>query len=567
MKTLLIFLFAATSALAQSGSCKGIDVGSNLYGHNSWHGFVAGSTTSTYRRNISADPVDSHSVAWLARLDASAQGQKMDQGVATTESWGNGWNGINVHYVHGDTQRRMVVRVNPSWGKTAVTGAMTSGSNVLTVSSWVPASIQGKQKPYFSSDDVGKAVTVAGACTGTSSTCLSGVLGGNPGTVYVASVTSPTQATLTTAASNTVTSATVNVQLREGSNSTDPGTFPAPPAMRIQSWYSPHSRPWGVFLETNIPDTDQKVLIVDVDNCIGYDLYKCYDDGSSLSCGAFSAFWLPGGDLQRPYNITGGASVSGMPKAPGLLRYDEFSAGVIPHALDITALMGNSTPAFTGPASYGQYGAWTSNQIPFGSKLRLKATFDLTSHPASCGPLFDQMQTYGLIVVDGGYTGEMYEETGYNWPFDCAYDLYANFRINVANFDVVQQPVDTHIYCANGTAGCPDTLPTGSAPTIASFTATPSTITLGNSTTLHWAVSGAVDIDGNDTHIRNISYGASHAADCSAQPCSLGPGWIDGPAHGESIAMTPQASGRYVYQLMVQNRFGRTKANVTVTVR
>ena len=575
MKTILISLCTAGLVFGQAGTCRGIDVGSNLYGHSSWHGFVGGSATSTYKRNISGDPVDSHSATWMARLDGSAQNEKVNLGVAVSEARNGPWEGFNVHYVHGNTQRRMAVRYNPLWGKTAVTGAMTAGSNVLTVSSWTPASIQGQQKPYFSSDDIGKVVTVAGACTGTSQNppCISGVLGGNPGTLYVASVISPTQVTLVSvagfspAATMTVSGATTTVQLREGSNSMDPGTFPAPPSIRIQSWFSPHSRPWGVFLETNIPDTDQHAFIVDVDNCIGYEMYKCYDDGSNLSCGAYAAFYLPGGDLQRPYNITGGATVAGMPEIPGLLRYDEFSSGVIPHALNMTALLGNSTPAFTGPASYGQYGAWTSNQIPFGSKLRLKVDFDRTGHPASCKPLFDEMQNYGLIVVDGGYTGQLLQEVNYNWPYDCVYDLYANFRINAANFEVVQQPVDSHIYCANGTAGCPDTLPAGSAPAIANFTASPATITLGQSTTLHWAVSGAVDVDGNDMHIRNISYGVNHAVDCSAQPCSLGPGWIDGPAHDESVVMTPQTSGTYVYQLMAQNRFGRTKANVSVTVK
>ena len=545
LKCVCLFLTSAITVFG--GPCSGIDVGSSLYGHVSWHGFVPGTATSTFRQDITNAAVDPQSATWLNLLAVSNHGTVFPQNsvyITDIAFGGNAWPGFQVHYVHGNTQRRMVVRDNPAWGKTGADGAIVNGSTTLTVTVW--SNIQGRQVSAFIPTDVGLQINIAGA----------GVGGGTLIT-FIASVTDSTHVALSTAASATVTGALVQVAPRESyPGDSDPGTFPAPYAPRIQSWYGPFSRPWdSVFLDRYSSPSDQHLFIVDVDNCLGYEAYACYDDGSNLSCGAYAAYYLAGGDLQRPYDITGGASVSGMPMLFGLLRYDEFTAGAIPHALGITALAGQTTPAFTGAASHAQCcGGWTTSHIPFGAKLRLKSRFDSSSFPASCTPLLNEFKTYGLIVYDGGATADIYQQTNYNWPYDCAYAMYSSLFVNTANFDVIQT---NGIYCGAGTSGCPNSRPAGNPPVISSFTASPSFVQLGQSTILYWQVSGVVDVDGKPIPMRNISYGAGN---------KFGPGWIDGPANNESILVTPQSPGTYVYQLMVQNRFGRAKAYATVTV-
>jgi hypothetical protein len=474
----LASLFIASALSLYGGACSGIQTGSSLYGPTgngiSWGGFVAGSATSTFRRDISNAPVDPNSATWLnSPYLGNHRSIYPGNGVQLTDLWGSGWEGMSIHYVHGNTQRRMVVRDNPA----------SSG-----------------RESY-------------------------------PG-------------------------------------DSDPGTFPIPNKPRIQLWYGPSSRPWdGPFLDRYMdPHTqngpgDQHLFVVDVDNCIDYEAWNCFDDGSNISCGTYSAYYLPGGDLQRPYNLTGGGAVSGLPMVFGFLRYDEFASGSINHALSGTALAGTTTVAFTGAASHAQCcGGWISTNMPFGSKLRLKPGYTASNLglPPSCAPIITALQKYGVIISDGGLSVDLYPTTGYNWPTDCppAMRNSGALPLTPAYFDVISS--GTGIYCLAGTSGCPNTLPAGNPPVISSFTATPSTISVGQSTTLHWSVSGVVDGDGNPIPLRNISYGPNH---------KFGPGWVDGPAHGESLLMTPPSAGTYVYQLMVQNRFGRTTANITVTVK
>ena len=417
MKTFLMFLLSAAGLFG--GACSSIQTGSNVYGPSgagvSWGSFVAGTPTSTFRQNISNAPVDPNSATWMTRLGESAHNIWLGNPVSTSDNYSESWIGSAIHYVHGDTQRRISFRGNPSWSKTALTGSMTSGSAVLTAGPWL--TVQGRQTPYFSKSDVGLAVSVAGACSGLSSTCLYGTLGGNPETVYIASVQSPTQATLSVAATTTVSGAQVNVGDRSTSGvDSDPGTVPMPFAPRIEQWYGPMSRPFdSVFLDRYLAtDTsgannpgDQHIFVVDTDNCISYEMWDCYDDYSSFSCSEYAAFSLTSGDLQRPYSLTS-ANVAGMPDVFGTIHYNEFASGTINHAISTTVLAGNITTAYTGAASHAQCcGAWSTNQIPFGAKLRLKSTFNSSGYPASCAPLWPAMQNYGLIVVDGGTNGAL----------------------------------------------------------------------------------------------------------------------------------------------------------------
>jgi hypothetical protein len=486
MRKTVLLLLASTFALF-GGACSGIDTGSSLYGPSgtgiSWHGFVAGSPTSTFRRDISGDPVDSRSATWLNTMSSwshSAVAPPDSVFVTDVDFGGDPWGGYNLHYVHGDTQRRIVVRDNPS--------------------------------------------------------------------------------------------------PREGYGG-DPGTFPVPNKPRIQSWYGPFSRPWdGVRLDTYAGnETDQHLFVVDVDNCISYELYKCYDDGSNLSCGAYLAYYLTGGDVQVPYDTTG-AGVSGMPFLLGLVRHEEITSGQINHALGITVLPNLTTEAYTGAATHAQCRgcgsgeSWDPTHIPFGAMLRLKPGYDSSSWDptGACSVYMTAMKKYGLRVFDGGASGDLLGETQYQWTTGCnRIYMLSNMVINPTNFDVIQTG---EIHCVFSASGCPDgNRPEGSAPTIASFTASAPTMILGQPVTLSWNVTGVVDVDGNAVPLRNIAYNyaprSGHPEDPPAQSgYKLGPGWINAALHGEAVLVTPRNKGVYTYQLMVRNRFGPTKAIVTVMV-
>ncbi|HMH12927.1 MAG TPA: hypothetical protein VK578_07445 [Edaphobacter sp.] len=106
-------------------------------------------------------------------------------------------------------------------------------------------------------------------------------------------------------------------------------------------------------------------------------------------------------------------------------------------------------------------------------------------------------------------------------------DLHSLDGVTAADFDVL---TDSPLYTSSN-------IPTGSAPTISSFTASSTSITAGSSTTLSWSGTGA------SYYIISPQIGA---------------------VSGTSVAVTPTATTTYT--LYSTNQYGRTTATVTVTV-
>ena len=159
-----------------------------------------------------------------------------------------------------------------------------------------------------------------------------------------------------------------------------------------------------------------------------------------------------------------------------------------------------------------------------GTRLRLKASFDLSTFPADDQVILTALKKYGMILADNG-SGIFISGTPDNtWNNN---DLNRLKSITASNFEVVlMNPIYTD---AN--------VPTGPSPTITSFTANPTTISAGQMVTLSWSVSG---------QIYNI---------ITPQV---------GPVRGTSVIVVPSATTTYT--LDATNQFGRTSASVTVTV-
>jgi hypothetical protein len=160
-----------------------------------------------------------------------------------------------------------------------------------------------------------------------------------------------------------------------------------------------------------------------------------------------------------------------------------------------------------------------------GTRLRLKASFDISTFPADDQVILTALKKYGMILADNGSGIFISGAPNNGWNNN---DLNLLKTITGASFDVVQ--MGTIITDAN--------VPTGPSPTISSFTANPTTVAAGQSTTLSWSVTNS---------IYNI---------ISPQV---------GPVRGTSIVVTPPATTTYT--LYTTNQFGRATATVTVTVQ
>jgi hypothetical protein len=287
----------------------------------------------------------------------------------------------------------------------------------------------------------------------------------------------------------------------------DPGPMPIPLTAPIEGYPNPGTG-------------DRHVLVLDSANCFLYELYSSYPQTASWNADS-GAVWDLLADEQRPYTWTS-ADAAGLPIFPGLVRYDEVAAGAINHAIRFT--LQNSSAGFTPPASH--WASTTSNTTapPMGTRLRLKASFDVSAFSATNQVIISAMKKYGLILADNG--SSMYISGAPDDRWDNS-DLHNLGQVQASDFEVLQiSPLYTN-----------SNIPTGANPTISSFAASSTSITSGTAVTLSWQVSGASYV------IISPAIGATRATSASVSPTAT-----------------------TTYFLYATNAFGRTSSSVTITV-
>ena len=301
--------------------------------------------------------------------------------------------------------------------------------------------------------------------------------------------------------------AKVAINVGAYADESDPGPKPIPPNALIEGYPKPGNG-------------DRHVLVLEKDGCWLYELYHAGVKNGKWSADAADV-WDMTINEQRPYTWTS-ADAAGLPVFVGLARYDEVAAGAINHALRFT--VPTTQKAFVLPATHWASTTTDPNAPPMGLRLRLKASFDISSYPADDQVILTAMKKYGLILADNGSAIFVSGAPDNRWNNN---NLNLLKQVTASNFEVVQ----------TGVVYTPANVPTGPSPTISSFSANPTTVTKGQPTTLSWSTA-------NSTY--NI----------------IGP--QAGPVRGNSIVVTPSATTTYT--LSSTNQFGRTTATVQVTV-
>jgi hypothetical protein len=303
------------------------------------------------------------------------------------------------------------------------------------------------------------------------------------------------------------TQAKVSVKLGAFADESDPGPEPVPSNALIEGYPKPGNG-------------DRHVLVLEKDGCWLYELYHVTLKKGQWSADS-TAIWDMTINEQRPYTWTS-ADAAGLPIFAGLARFDEVAAGVINHALRFT--VPTTQRAFVLPATHWASTTTNTDAPPMGTRLRLKAGFDISSYPADDQVILTALKKYGIILADNGSAIFISGTPDDRWNNN---DLNLLKKITASNFEVVQM----------GTIYMPANVPAGPSPTISSFTANLSTVSAGTPVTLSWIVTNS---------IYNV---------------------IDpqvGPARGTSLMVTPSATTTYT--LYSTNQYGRTTASVTVTV-
>jgi hypothetical protein len=144
---------------------------------------------------------------------------------------------------------------------------------------------------------------------------------------------------------------------------------------------------------------DRHALLVDRSRCKLYELFALRRAGAGWHAGS-GATWKMRRPKIRPRGWTS-ADAAGLPIFPGLVRYDEaVTRGAIDHAVRFTCP--RTRRAFVAPARHYASSDTSSALPPMGMRVRLKASYDVSSHPAEVQVILRAMKKYGMILADNG---------------------------------------------------------------------------------------------------------------------------------------------------------------------
>ena len=175
---------------------------------------------------------------------------------------------------------------------------------------------------------------------------------------------------------------------------------------------------------------DRHVLAVQQGTCKLYELFSAYPTANGWDAASGAVFDLRSNAL-RPDTWTS-ADAAGLPITAGLVRYDEVAAGQINHAVRFT--VNTVRKAWVHPATH--YGTSTSaTRIPYGAKLRLKASFDVSSFDGQARVILNALKKYGMIVADQGTSWYITGDGDPRWDDE---DLNQLKTVPGSAFEVVQ---------------------------------------------------------------------------------------------------------------------------------
>lgn len=181
--------------------------------------------------------------------------------------------------------------------------------------------------------------------------------------------------------------------------------------------------------------SDQHLLLVDLEHRLLYETWQTrYDPGRRRWEAGSGAVFDLASNARRPEGFTS-ADAAGLAILPGLVRFDEAMSGEpIRHAFRFTVRDTRRSHVF--PASHTACNACPAAAPPMGTRLRLKASVDLSRFPPYLRRIFQAMKTYGLILADNGT--DMYVSGAYDrrWNNDELNPAFASLA--AGDFEVVE---------------------------------------------------------------------------------------------------------------------------------
>jgi hypothetical protein len=202
--------------------------------------------------------------------------------------------------------------------------------------------------------------------------------------------------------------------------------YPIPDEARTQ----PH------YIEGDVPgggsSGDRHLLIIDRDRWMLYELFATRWNAAAgrWDAGSGAIFNMNTND-RRPDTWTS-ADAAGLAILPGLVRYDEvFGTAEITHAFRFST---RDTNGYVYPASH-EAGS-NPSAPPMGTRLRMKASRDISSYRPEIQRIFRAMKRYGLILADNGSDMYITGTMDARWNNDILNPAFHSLR--ASDFEVVQ---------------------------------------------------------------------------------------------------------------------------------
>ena len=190
------------------------------------------------------------------------------------------------------------------------------------------------------------------------------------------------------------------------------------------------------YIEGDVPgggsSGDRHLLMIDRDRWILYELFATrWNEALGRWDAGSGAIFDLNTNLRRPDTWTS-ADAAGLAILPGLVRYDEvYGSAEITHAFRFST---RSTNGYVWPASH-RAGS-TAGAPPFGTRLRLKASKDISGYPAEIQRIFRALKRYGLILADNGSDLYIQGTMDERWNNDTLNPAFHSLR--ASDFEVVE---------------------------------------------------------------------------------------------------------------------------------
>jgi hypothetical protein len=183
------------------------------------------------------------------------------------------------------------------------------------------------------------------------------------------------------------------------------------------------------------PANDNHLILIDTCTNVGYEIFQASRVFSGASWnGSWTIMqlstWSYTSNYIRPDGFTS-ANAAGTSMLPEVVNWNEVNTGAIHHAMGFTIAFTHSPHIW--PARHDA-DTGSAGVPPFGTRMRLKSSFDISGYSATNQIILQALKTYGMILIDNGPSFDLAGAPNSNWNDT---DLHNLENVIGSNFEIV----------------------------------------------------------------------------------------------------------------------------------